>query len=443
MKYFIKLLENLRYNAFWFFDFLKGQPIRKNYNDIKNLIESFNTDESTKRRNNYLKELLLYAVKNTDFYKDYSGFDDISCFPVIDKNIIRNSYSKFVSKEFSNKPLKKVTTSGSTGTPFTIIQDKKKVNRHIADNIYFNECANFRIGTRLYYFRIWNKLNREGYLTRRMKNIVTVDAKSPNNEYIQRVLLKLKYDRSTKSILAYASTYEPFAQFISSSDNSRIKIDIESIISMSEALPETTKHQLKEIFNCPVISRYSNMENGFIAQQCIEENNEYHINSASFFVEILNMGKDEPIKKGELGRIVVTDLFNYAMPLIRYDTGDIGALLENSRCSLKTPVLSKVEGRRTDLIYDTSENIVSPHIVTNTMWLYPHIRQFQFIQESKNKYRLVLNCSENSIDEESSLITEFKYYLGNDAEIGIQYVNEIPQLASGKRKKIINQMNSN
>ena len=85
------------------------------------------------------------------------------------------------------------------------------------------------------------------------------------------------------------------------------------------------KENLEKHFNTKVVSRYSNEEMGILAQQSnIEQNNAFNINWASYYVEILKMDTNEKANLGELGRIVITDLFNFSMPLIRYDTGDLG-----------------------------------------------------------------------------------------------------------------------
>ena len=70
------------------------------------------------------------------------------------------------------------------------------------------------------------------------------------------------------------------------------------------------------------------------------------------------------MEEGELARIVVTDLFNYAMPLIRYDTGDLAVVEKHEKYG---KVITSIEGRRTDFIYNTSGDVLSPYSVINNM----------------------------------------------------------------------------
>lgn len=135
-----------------------------------------------------------------------------------------------------------------------------------------------------------------------------------------------------------------------------------------------------------------------------------------------------------MGRIVVTDYFNKAMPLIRYDTGDIGIckIINNK------PYLTSIEGRKTDLIYNTKDEPLSVHIVSNTLWEFKELKQYQFIQYEKSSYLLKINFK-GVFSREKELEFKLKKYLGADADIKFEYVTEIPVLNSGKRRCIVNE----
>jgi phenylacetate-CoA ligase len=89
-----------------------------------------------------------------------------------------------------------------------------------------------------------------------------------------------------------------------------------------------------------------------------------------------------------------------------------------------------------DMIYDTKGRIVFPHLFYKISDFSEH-KQFQFIQEDKNIYTFKLNSNEEKTNQ-NGMSTYFKKYLGNDAVFNFIYVNEIPLLASGKRKKVVN-----
>ncbi len=188
-------------------------------------------------------------------------------------------------------------------------------------------------------------------------------------------------------------------------------------------------------FGVPVVSRYFNVENGILAQKNAASG-EYQINWASYLLEILDMHTNAPVKPGVFGRIVITDLYNYCMPMIRYDTGDIGQLSISHKNGAKHRILERVEGRKMDMIYKTNGEMTSPFMVYHIL-KYPHIRQYQFIQENKTQYKLKLNVLPE-FRSADNIVTEFKKHLGSDAEISLDYVDDIPLLSSGKRKFVIN-----
>lgn len=430
--------EKLRAITFWTYDYLKGGRIRKNFLEIQDMLANPDDSNVINLHDRYLNRILGHAVSNTQFYSHFANFKSINDFPVINKIIIRENIKSFISKGLDPESLHKVTTSGSTGAPFTVYQDKMKRMRHQAENIYFSENAGYSLGSRLYYMRVWNSINKKSFFKRTAQNIIMEDASNLSDKAFEQLIYRLKKDKSTKSLLAFSSTYEALSQFLMKRDLS-VNVKTECLITMSETLPEGARTILRKAFNCPVVSRYSNMENGFLAQQCKEDNNEYHINTASFHIELLNELSDRQVQPGERGRIVVTDLFNFAMPLIRYDTGDIGVSSLKSACGQKGSVFSTVEGRKVDFIRDTAGNLLSPHVITNTMWKYADkVIQFQFIQNSAVQYQLHLNCKVVNNQRDNEIISDFRTYLGNNAEILIDYVDEIPLLASGKRKKIVN-----
>lgn len=216
--------------------------------------------------------------------------------------------------------------------------------------------------------------------------------------------------------------------------------NIFGIITMSESLTEGNRKRIKRMFNCPIVSRYSNEENGMIAQDC-DEFHEYHINRANYIVEILKFDSDEKVKEGEIGRIVVTDLFNYAMPMIRYDTGDIASMVNKSQCEENIPILNNLEGRKLDMLYNTSGKRLSFFAIDEIFYDLSYVVQYQLIQKTQKDFTVNLVCTDKSIVEKEKVILRLKDTFGEDANIELIYLEGIPVMNSGKFKYIINLMN--
>jgi phenylacetate-CoA ligase len=429
--------EWMRRVGFWTLDFLRGSNVRKHYLDIENIMENDLAPEASKIRASHLGSLLQYATENVEFYKEFNGFDSIKSFPVINKNIIRSNYDAFQSPEFLKAAVVTMHTSGSTGTPFVVRQDKNKRDRVYAEMMYFWGKAGYQVGMKYVFFRIWTSLNRRSKPSSWARNIIMVDIRTQDQESFENIRNLLKSDHKIGMVLGYGSTLDNFANYLlACGDTLGMYPHIKSIIGFGEAFSKNAQHKLKKVFNCNIISLYSNQENGMLAVEC-NENKEFHVNRASYYIELLKMDSDEPVGIGEPGRVVVTDLFNHAMPLIRYDNGDIAVWKEAAECGWHSQVISSIQGSTSDLLFDTRGNTTDSGIISVSMWPYDKILQYQFIQEGAKQYTLKLNGAKGHYND-AIFIDLVKDVLGQDAEVIIEHVNEIPVLDSGKRKIVVN-----
>ncbi len=427
--------ENFRSIIFWFVDYLKGGKVKSHYKDIKWITENPEDKNSLKRQKKYLNALLEHAITTTEYYNNISTLDIIN-FPIIDKEIIKSNYQKFQSQKYIDKKKISVSTSGSTGASFKVFQDYNKKARNTADIIYFSELTGFKLGYRLYYLRFWSMFKKKNKRQSFIQNIIPIDVFDLSDATIENLIHTLIKDTSNKGMLGYASIFDKICKFLETKGVHKVDCNLRSVIGMSERLDPSTKLAIKKYFDVDMISRYSNAENGMIAQQPIGKEY-FSINRASYYVEILNLTDDQMAMPGQLGRIVVTDLFNYNSPIIRYDTGDLGimdCIVEKGKTQ---SVLIKVEGRKMDMIRDTSGEILSTSILL-VINKYKEVKQRQIIQKTKTDYLFKLKVND-SFTREEEFIEEFKTYLGENAQIKLEYVDEIPLLSSGKQRAIVNE----
>ena len=417
---------NFRKIAFQVQDSLKGSKVTLHH---KQLVDFYKKSLSAEKE---LSALLEHAKLNVPYYNTIDS-TNIENFPVVDKTTIKSSIDKFRATNFLDKNVVTMTTSGSTGTPFTVYQDLNKKSRNHADTMYFGKLAGYELGNKMLYLKIWAKVRMSNPILYKIQNIIPVDVISLSDDQIRNIIATLQSDKKSKyNILGYVSALEQIIRYCENNNISQINGNVQGIITMSEGLSQETKQKLARLFNSIVVSRYSNLENGIIAQQLVNENR-FFVNTASYFVEIISQNSNEVLPDGTLGRIVITDLFNYAMPMIRYDTGDLGSIeREGGKTYLKT-----IEGRKLDVLFDTKGDVVSSYIMYKNMWQYTEIAQYQLIQTHEKSYLFKINC-ESAFEKEAQLVSEFKEYLGSDADFKVEYVKEIPLLDSGKRRKTVN-----
>ncbi|WP_299252453.1 CoF synthetase [uncultured Aquimarina sp.] len=429
--------ERIRNIIFWFVDFINGGSVRKHYNDVKSLIEYPEKESTVDKQKLYLDLILKHASKTSPFYKTINPAD-LQNFLVINKEIVKSAQDKFQSVEYVKRKKVAVYTSGSTGASFTVYQDLNKKARNTADIVYFSELAGFEVGYRLFYLRFWNMFKEKSMLMSLIQNVVSVNVFDLSPLTIKKMINIISKSKSNKGMIGYASSFNKICKYLDVIESENIEGNVKSVIGISERLEPYTKLAMKKYFNVDMVSRYSNAENGMIAQQPLSKEY-FKINWASYYVEILNFDNDNTTENGVLGRIVITDLFNYNEPMIRYDTGDIGIMDSVIEDDKEVLVLTKIEGRKMDMIKNTAGEILSTSILL-LINKYEEIEQRQIIQKTKNEYVFKLKIDNQYFTKEKEFIREFKGYLGQDAIIKLLYVEEIPLLVSGKQRAIVNEV---
>lgn len=426
---------------FWISDFFKGSPIRKEYQQIQHVMAK------KQNTNKELDNLLTYATTNCPFYTVYAG-KSLSAFPVVNKQIIKENMDYIRVPEEKNPWQKKdqqyhiQKTSGSTGVPFSIPHDSRKRNHRIAELKYFGKLAGFYSHDCLIQLRIWNRWQKKSKLQEIKENIIAFDCSNLNNESLANLCSIIK-SKKARCLRGMASSFTLLAQYLIK--NNIYLSEVRVIFSGGEALQESTRDALSKY--CPngnIISQYANEEAGVLGQEAGKSQRYFILNNASYIFEVLKEHSNEPAAQGELGRIVITDLFNYACPLIRYDTGDMGIISfdsQHSPCSI-----DQLFGRLVDIVYSTKGEPISPSFISRMLKNYDDISTWQFIQNQKNKYTLKLSLrketTRNAFEKHEQIIKQdILTILGQDALIDIMYVKDIPVLSSGKRKPIINELN--
>ncbi|HEX9011454.1 MAG TPA: hypothetical protein VF804_13880 [Holophagaceae bacterium] len=411
-------------------DLLQGSPIGQHCEDIEARLASGSASEDR------LEALLRFAVEHAPFYAAYRGFRSLQDFPVIDKQIIKTHDQAFRSDVYRNARLQVMHTSGSTGTPFAVPQDPDKRRRVLAEMICFGRRAGYQVGDRFVFTRVWSRLNRKPWHVALRENAIMFDISSLDETRLESLRTLLRTDGGIRCMLGYPSTFDPLVRHLERRGDGPESFHLRTIISISERLPRQLREALRSRFGCTVVARYSNQENGVFAQQC-PDRDEYHLNTASYVFEFLRLDEDRPAGPGERARFVVTDLFNRALPMIRYDTGDVVIRQPGAGCGWSTATLQEVEGRRLDFIYDTGDRLLSPVVVCNRLWPFTGLTQFQFIQEGQGQYTLVLNGAD-PLEKDGTFIELVRGIVGADAAVTIRRIDRIPQLASGKFRAVVN-----
>lgn len=424
--------EVLRRTAFNGLDRVKGGKLATLKQVNKREIVEGVTEEYVERR---MKNLLQHAKKNSAFYRELPDAEKLSDFPVMNKAAYNENREKILCDAYQGREdrLFRLSTSGSTGAPFTVFCDGDKMNRVNMNFLSVMELNGFRLGMKRGEFRVWIPGKNTITKWKSFKNnLIMIDIANMGDASLAKICDTIQ-KKKIQVLVSYSSALTALTGYIKRASVDVSKWDVEMVFSMGEALPQGTYEAVKEIFGFPAVRSYGNNENGFIAVQLNEEE-DYTVDLYNFYIEILKLESDEPAAPGELGRIVVTDYYNRAFPMIRYDTGDTGILKEyRDEQGRKHAKFTEIYGRRGSMLYNCAGEPLSIHVFMNVLLdLEGIVHQAKCIQWEKKRYELLLNADRSRINEKE-VVDSYRRYLGEEAQIDVTYVDEIPVQASGKR----------
>lgn len=432
----MKIGEYIRNRAFKIIDSLRKESIHKYVNELRSFEAGGYNYAIVKEK---LDEFLSRAQNSSPFYENKKNEFNLDTYPVIAKSFLGNNREQIKSLRHANKKLIKVSTSGSYGTPFIFYLTPEKKKRQKAEVIYNGLGIGYEVGISHAFFRtVLNKSKLKLWL----QNETYICSKILGQDFLEknRFLMKKK---KLKILMGFPSAIVLLAQFCIDQGDKPTDFSINGVITYAENLTKKQREIISQAFGCKVYSRYGTEELGILGGQ-IDNESDFILNTCNYVIEVLKLNEDVSVQSGETGRVVVTDLHSDAFPLIRYETGDmaiLGEVFEENKGWAKS--LKSLSGRVIQMIYATNGEKRYPLYFENIIEKIKVFAQYQLIQETAKEFtlKLVPNASFN-INEfsETPLLNEMQDWLGLDAQIKIQLVNDIEMLPSGKRPSIINKL---
>lgn len=247
-------------------------------------------------------------------------------------------------------------------------------------------------------------------------------------------------DEDPDYLLTHPSVADRLARYCLEHD---IRLDrLREIMTISEVLRPGTREACMRAWNSPVKDAYTAREAGYIALQC-PDHEVYHIQSEGALVELINES-GSPCKPGETGRVIVTSLHNFAMPLIRYDIGDRAVAGEPCACGRGLPVVTRILGREQNMLVlpDGEEcwPLLSAEDLRQMTAIAP-IRRYQLVQKSLTAINLRVETeSPLRVQEVEALETWGREKFDNAFEVRVARFETLPPLASGKFFDVVNEL---
>ncbi len=212
---------------------------------------------------------------------------------------------------------------------------------------------------------------------------------------------------------------------------------VREILTVGETLSPETREAAQKLFGVAVKDSYSSQELGTIAIQC-PTSGLYHVMAETLIVEVLK-GDGTTCREGELGRVVATDLRNFATPLVRYDIGDVAQVGPSCPCGRGLPTLSRIFGRERNLLLMPDGTRHWPFLGAAKLREIEPLMQFQFIQDSRDTIELRLVTRRPlRPEEECDLTVRVQKALGFAFQVRFTYFpTRIPTGPNGKFEEFV------
>lgn len=214
---------------------------------------------------------------------------------------------------------------------------------------------------------------------------------------------------------------------------------LKSVWTVSESVDESLRQACFDVFGCKIIQNYTCGEIGYLALQCPTCTN-LHVQSEVVYLEILD-AENRPCAPGEIGRVVVTPLHNYAMPLLRYELGDEAEAGGPCGCGRGLPVMTRVVGRTEDYLTLPSGRRRRVNINHYRLSSISAVREFQLVQNSLNEVELKLALSRPLTPDELTVInTILDRETEGLFETRLTYHDALPRTSTGKLRAFISHL---
>lgn len=401
-----------------------------------------------------LTRLLAHARANCAFYgelcrrhticeeriESLRQFED---WPLLTREVITQNRDSLCARGTAGGLIAKAT-GGSSGTPLKFFLDVDSNDRRMAAWHRGYDWAGAGPGTRQLY--LWGvplvDQNRrqqwKDYLynrwiyRRRIENSFQLSAETVPQ--FVRILNRFRPD----SLVAYTN---PIYFVARTMDELGVQpFSPKSIVVGAEKLHDFQREVIERVFRAPVFETYGSREFMLIGAEC-ERHSGLHLTMENLLVEIVD-DAGRPMRAGEEGNVVITDLFNYGMPFIRYVTGDRAvAGFEKCSCGRGLLLLRKVVGRQLDILTTAGGRKIPGEFFPHLLKDYEPIRKFQVVQTAQGTINLKIvaagGWSETMREE---LETRIRRTIGDETTLNIVNVDAIPLTAAGKLQVVVNEI---
>jgi len=430
-------------------DFVGHTQIAKWYKFIKNS-QYWSLQEIENYQNEKLRLLVDHAFTNVPYYQklfhslglhpsEIRSKVDLKKLPVITRKVLQNNYEELIAVNHREYKSQRRSTGGTTGEPVKYLSDLNSWSLHWAMKYHAWERSGYRIGDKVALIGGASVIPQKASLSRnvwnRINHLYPMPSSHMNDELLRSFANTIKKEK-IRCIRGYPSSISVFSAFCMENG---IKLSIDSVITTAEVLRSEYKRTIMDAFNPVIIDSYGCADGGGNANTC-EHDAGFHISHESAIWEVCDLNGNE-VLKGSLGEVTLTSLTNYAMPLLRYQPGDV---IENTfdedmcRCGRYLFRINGIVGKSTDILkFHNGHSLGGPGF-PQLFREFP-LQQWQLVQNTMDSLDVNIIPSELFTKDDENRIKELmQYHCGEGVFIRVNKLEEILLPKSGKQRIIIN-----
>jgi len=391
-----------------------------------------------------LLRIIQFAYEKIPFYrvrftkagitpKSIQRPDDLLKIPPLTRDDIRRNQNALLNPSFNPNQLIETATGGTTDSPIHLFLDRACLDqRRAATHVFFGWFGNRPGDSMAFLWGAQQDFSTEKTIKNRIRQCLCGRTLFLPSSYLNDDIMWSYYKKliefRPKILQAYPTPLHIFADFL---ERNKLELSIKNINVAAEHLYEHQRQKIEAVFGTKIFNWYGAREIGHIATECSEHNG-MHINSFGVYIEIL---KNDKHVYDETGEIIITDLLNKAMPLIRYKIGDIGSLANrNCPCGSNLPLIDEITGRHADAFKKRDNTFVSGVALTGRI-IKEHngIKKLQIIQKNYEDFQLNIVKGEDYSEEKLYKLEEqICQFMKEPLNFDIHFVDDIPPEKSGK-----------
>jgi phenylacetate-CoA ligase len=421
----------------------RRHPLRYAHLDRLLRTQALDRNELLAKQQRDLADIVAFAATHTPYYKETltpfldRGALDFGALPVLHKDDVIRRLDDLLARhpnqsQADRSQVRIGHTGGSTGRPLAFWYDDAKHELMRAGMMRSYRLSGWRPGQKILNF--WGARQdvvAGGVFGAQLGDAIAAEHTIAAFEYTEAQLVEwARFIQRYRPVLlqGYASVLAEVARVVIENRMPMPKTLI-GVYSTAEVLDDGQRQRMQQAFGCKVFNQYGSREIPNIACEC-------RLGKMHVFTDMVTL---ESVPLESKNRLLVTSLSNRLMPMIRYDIGDSGRLLDGEcACGLPFPLMEMDLCRQNDLIRTKSGKTVHPSYFNRLLYGQTQIRQYQWVQRDLDRITLNL-VAPRALSSETlaSLSASIRRDVDAQMVLDVHHLDDIPRTVSGKHRFVI------